>query len=144
LQLSPSKVGVTPSSKNPNVWGILMEVGFPNGVVTLLCLAEGTTSLYFGSGGGILGTGNLEAIAQVSQAFLTEAEGFLPQMAATNAYPLPLVGRVRFYALTFAGVFTSEKDEAELGQGVHGFSALFSRGQDVITQIRLQQQQPKH
>lgn len=42
LHLSPSEIDVTPSSQFANVWGIVMEMGFPNGAFTLLCLAEQT------------------------------------------------------------------------------------------------------
>jgi len=60
LSLTPAEIGIKCTAQLPNVWGILMEMGLPNGVAALVCLAEGTTSLYYGSGGGILGCGSLE------------------------------------------------------------------------------------
>lgn len=38
-------------------WGVLMETAYPDAVVTLVALADGTTSLYFSNGGGIIGAG---------------------------------------------------------------------------------------
>ena len=46
LSLKPSEVGISPSKEYPNVWGIVMEIGFPSGLVTLVAMADGTTSLY--------------------------------------------------------------------------------------------------
>ncbi len=53
------------------------------------------------------------------------------------APPLPSIGRVIFYILTFSGAYTADADENELGEGKHHLSPLFYAGQDVITQIRL-------
>ena len=32
-----------------------MDTGYPNGTATVVCLVDGTTSLYTSTGGGILG-----------------------------------------------------------------------------------------
>lgn len=117
-----------------------MELGFPSGVATLVCLAEETTSLYFSGGGGIIGLGTLAAVQQASQAMLGEAERCANQMTLSEDFPLPQAGRVRFYLLTFAGILTSEVNEAEVIEKQHGLSALFYCGQEVITQVRLHQQ----
>jgi hypothetical protein len=47
---------------------------------------------------------------------------------------------VRFYLLTFTGIQTSEVNEAEVIEKHHGLSALFFRGQEVISQVRIHQQ----
>lgn len=137
LGLSPAEIGLQPSPQYPNVWGILMETGFENAPVLLMALADGTTSLYFGTGGGILGGGQQPAVAQSSRAFLAEAEQHVWRLTMTAAYPLPGVGRVRFYALTFLGAFTADVAVIDLVAGHHPLSPLYSRGQDVITQLRL-------
>lgn len=139
LSLSPAEIGIKPTAELPNVWGVLMELGFPNGAAILVCLAEGTTSLYFGSGGGILGSGCLESVAKASRAFMAVAEGSSQQMDATDVFPLPRISKVRFYVLAFGEALTSEVDEAVLNRGKHALSRLFFYGQEVITQIRLQE-----
>ena len=144
LSLTPAEIGIKRIAQLPNVWGILMEMGLPNGAAALVCLAEGTTSLYYGSGGGILGCGSLENVAKASRAFMVVAEGSSQQMEATNVFPLTRIGKVRFYVLTFVGALTCEVDEAVLNRGKHTLSRLFFYGQEVITQIRLQQEQKKN
>lgn len=145
LTLKPAEIGISPSPAVPHVWGVLMEMGHPQAVITLVSLADGTTSLYFSNGGGILGGGEHEPVAQASQAFVASTESYFPSMAPAPAFPLPLpaVGDVKFYVLTFEGIFTAEANEQELGNRQHVLSPLFYHGQAVITQIRLMQEQKK-
>jgi hypothetical protein len=143
LKLVPQEVGIVQSRETPNVWGILMEMGRPKAVVTLASLADGTTSLYFGNGGGMIGAGEHAAVAQVSKSFVAKSEEYFPRMIPTESFPLPAVGRVKFYILTFSGVFTAEVGENELGNRKHDLFPLYCSGQDVITQLRLIQEQKK-
>ncbi len=143
LALVPNEVGMKQSSELPNVWGVLMEMGYPKAVVTLVSLADGTASLYFGNGGGIIGGGEHALVAKASKSFVTSSEQYLQYVSPTQSHPLPSVGRVKFYLLTFSGVFTADVDEKELGNRKHNLSQLFYNGQGVITQLRLMQEQKK-
>jgi hypothetical protein len=143
LTLDPSKIGAKQSPETPHVWGMLMEMGYSQAPVTLVSLADGTTSLYFGNGGGMIGGGEHEAIAQASKAFIATSEKYFQRMTPTRSFPLPAVGRVKFYILTFSGVYTVDVDENELGGGGHELSPLFASGQEVITQMRLWDEQRK-
>jgi len=143
LNLKPSDAGIEPSNEMPNVWGILMETGYPQAVVTLISLADGTTSLYFSNGGGMIGGGQHETVAQASKSFVIAAEGYYPKMTLTESFPSPAIGRVKFYALTYSGVYTIDIDENDLGNKKHELSPLFYYGQEVITQFRLVQEQKK-
>lgn len=51
LSAKPSDIGVSPTSELPVVWGVLMETGYPEAVVTLVSLGDNTMSLYFSNGG---------------------------------------------------------------------------------------------
>jgi hypothetical protein len=143
FKLNPKEVGILQTRETPNVWGILMETGYPEAVVTLVSLADGTTSLYFSNGGGMIGGGTHATLARSAKAFVATAEKYFQQMDLTKAFPLPTVGRVRFYVLTFSGALTLDVDENELGDGRHALSPLFYSGQDVIAQFRAIQEQKK-
>lgn len=136
LTLSPYKAGILPLPETPNVWGVLMETGYPEAVVTLVSLADGTTSLYFGGGGGMIGGGAHIAVAEATKKFVSDTEQHLKRMTLATACPLPTVGRVCFYVLTLSGTFTAEADENDLRKGRHGLSLLFYSGHRVITQLR--------
>src|SRR5262245_42601959 len=113
LTLAPAAVGIAPSDENPNVWGALMETGYPEAVASLVMLADGTTSLYLSTGGGTIGGGEHEMVAKTTQSFIKEAEKYFSGLPPTQAFPLPSVGKVRFYFLTYAGAYTTELDEEE-------------------------------
>ena len=143
LNLKPTEVGVIPSNEIPNVWGILMETRRPQAVVTLISLADGTTSLYFSNGGGMIGGGEHITVAQASKSFVAAAEKYYRQMTLAETFPSPAIDRVKFYALTFSGIFTIDIDENELGNKKHELSPLFYSGQNVIMQFRMVQEQKK-
>jgi hypothetical protein len=140
LSLAPNEVGFQPSLELPNVWGVLMETGYPEAIVTLVSLADGTTSLYFSNGGGMIGGGGHPSVAEATKSFLASAEKFYPKMSLSDSYPLPTIGRVKFYVLTYSGTFTIDIDEAELGYKRDALSPLFFAGQEVITQFRIVQE----
>jgi hypothetical protein len=143
LKLVPQEVGIVPSGEIPSVWGVLMETGYPEAVATLVSLSDGTTSLYFGNGGGMIGGGEQAAVAEATKSFVAGSEQFVQHMMPTKSFPLPAVGRVKFYIMTFSGAFTAEADESALGSGKDELPPLFYSGHGVLTQLRLTQGQKK-
>lgn len=137
LNTNPKDIGIEQSETIPHVWGVLMEFQVSGTVVTLVSIADGTTSMYFSNGGGIIGAGQHNEVAKVSKEFVALAESFYSQVEPTTEFPLPLPGRVKFYLLTFSGVYTTEKDQDRLVKQKDSFSPLFYAGNEVITQIRL-------
>ena len=113
-----------------------METGYPKALVTLVSLVDGTTSLYWGSGGGIIGGGGHESVRNASKKFINLAEQNYSKLTPTRAFPFPDIGRVKFYILTYGGIFTADLDENELGLGKHEFSELFYAGHEVIGELR--------
>jgi hypothetical protein len=57
LAVAALELGLAPTAARPRVWGVVMETGHAEGGATLVVFAEGTTSLYFSNGGGIIGAG---------------------------------------------------------------------------------------
>jgi len=117
---------------------ILMETGYPEAVATLMSNDDGSTSLYFSNGGGMIGLGQRPPIASAARTFREKASGeFASAMTLTHEFPLPAVGRVRFYLVYPGRILTAEAAENDLGYKRHALWPLFHAGQDVITQIRL-------
>ncbi len=143
LGLQPHEAGIFPTPTAPMVWGVLMETGYDQGIITLVCLADGTTSLYFSSGGGIIGSGEALPVARASRRVVEAAEGFLKGLPPVEGYPLPQTGQAQFILLTFGGPHITQADEQDLGYGRHALSPLFYCAQEVISQVRrLQESQP--
>lgn len=137
LSLNPSEMGLVPSRLVPHVWGVVMETGYPVGSATLVCLADGTTSLYFSTGGGILGSSEYTPIAEASRALVTLAESNLQHASLIHEFPLPEVGQVRFILLTYSGLFTGEAPQRTLAVGDHELSTLYLKAQGILEQLRL-------
>jgi hypothetical protein len=120
------------------VFGALMEFTAGQTWVTLVAVLDGTTSLYFGSGGGIIGGGKSEIVRKANHLFLETAGRFVSSFTKVSDYPLPKPGHVHFYVLTSSGVFASEEvEESELTTVRKGLLPLYAAAQNVITQIRL-------
>lgn len=121
--------------KNPNIWGLHMEIGMPNNVVTLICLVDGTVNLYFGDGGGITGGGEVDAVRMRAEEFIQTGETFLKKFNPAKNFPLPDVDRVRFYALTYNGILTAQ-DNKNIADESHPMFPLLRSGHEVIAAVR--------
>ena len=114
-----------------------METGYPKAVATLVGVIDGTTSLYFSNGGGVIGAGGHSEVAAATERWLQTSVEFLPHLSAVREPPPPAEGLTQFVAVTPKGLLSVVAPEAELGEGGHPLSSLFYSGQAVITQIRL-------
>ena len=136
LTVEPSEIRIAPSPGHERAWGLLMETGYAEAVATLVCLADGTTSLYFSNGGGIIGAGEHASVRDAAERFIAKAHSHLVDLAPSKDHAMPAVGRVRFHVRTFDGTRTADADEQDLGYGRHALSPLFHAGHEVITAIR--------
>ena len=131
LSQTPATLGSSDSTV-----GVLMETGYPGAVVTLVAFVDGSASLYFSNGGGIIGAGQHERVAAAAQALVTIAARYLSSLTATAKYPLPGLGRTRFHVLTASGVLTAEAAQDDLGNNRLPLSPLFHAGHALIAEIR--------
>ena len=120
-----------------SVWGVLMETGYAQGPVTLLAIGDGTASLYFPTGGGVLGAGAHTPVRAAATALLITADAMKCALSPAKNTDFPGRGRVRFFVLSVNAVLTAEDEEQSLGQGTGPLSAIFHAGQAVISQIRI-------
>ena len=137
LKAKPSDLGLQLSPDESPVWGVVMDIPFPNAVVTLVALQDGKTSLYFQPGGAIIGGEQHAPLAQAAKSWVAAAQRFYSRWEPTDAFPLPAPGKVRFYLLTSDGVRTVEAVGQELGDGHHELAPLFKMGDEVLTALRL-------
>jgi hypothetical protein len=139
LRLAPAEIGLVPA---PPVWAVLMELGLPGGVVSLAAVADGTTSVCFSSGGGILGAGDDSQVRLASEIFLAVAEENLDRLepARVEDLALPADGEVRFHALTPDGPRTGHAPVSDITRQDDRLLLLYAAGQEVLTQVRLQRE----
>jgi hypothetical protein len=137
LTTDPGSLALGPSDRLPRVWGALMEMGTVSGTASLVAVADGTTSLYLSTGGGIIGGGEHPQVADASSAFLDAVEAALDALDSVDEAVVPEPETVRFTALTYDGLRGGGAPEDDLGAGRHPLSPLFVAGHDVLTQLRL-------
>ncbi len=135
MQLTPDQLGDEVAA-GPLI-ALLMETGYPEAVATLVAVADGTTSLYFSNGGGVIGAGEHAPVSDANRRLLEVASPALSQLSEISDPSPPAEGLTQFVAVTRDGLRGAGAPEEELGEGQHALSQLFYAGQDVITQIRL-------
>lgn len=140
LQLTPGEIGISPETFPHQVWGVVMESGDALGVYSLVAMGDGTVSVYFSNGSGVIGGGGHESVGAASTIFLSAADEFLPHTLSAVETPLPLEGEVQFYFLTFGGIRSYLAPERNLEARGDPLSPLYYKGHDVITEIRLIEQ----
>ena len=136
FNLNTKEIGLTKDNFGHPVWGMVMETGFPEGSFSLVTLADGTTSLYFSNGGGIIGGGEHDSVREASGYFLTGAQQFYKSASKVTEYPSPSDGEVKFYFFTFDGTLMYSAPEEELGDEKDELSDLFYAAHGVISELR--------
>jgi hypothetical protein len=137
LSIRRTEIDIPAPHPEAPVWGILMETGYPDGTATLFALSDGTTSLYFSSGGGVIGGHAHQGVREANAEFLDTANQFYQHLEPTESFPVPAEEQTLFYVLTDSGVLGGAGLEDDLGLGRHPLSPLFHAGHRVITELRL-------
>ncbi len=131
LSLNNEQLGM-----NNSVLGVLMETGYEGAVATLVAVADGTSSLYFSNGGGIIGSGEYKQVHDQALKFVKLAGSNINIMKLTKKFPLPKKSYTCFYVITSKGVYTAEVIEADLGNKKHNLSPVFIEGHKLLSFIR--------
>lgn len=140
MDTDPLSVGILPNDSSSLVWGIMMEFVTGSTPVTLVSLADGTTSLYFGNGGGVIGGGGDAGVAQASRDLVALAESYLDDLQPIKEIPLISGEIIRFIALTYNGSLCIDVPQVRLFNGNHLFMPLFNQANRVISLLRMLQE----
>lgn len=115
--------------------GLIMETGYPNAIFTLVALSDGTASLYFSTGGGLMNAQSQEGPAKAALALAHAARRYVGGMpAAANTSP-PERGEVKLYVLTNAGPRGVGGPEAEFAEDRRPQSPLFKAAHALLAEI---------
>jgi len=140
LDANADELGLQPSRPD-QPYGIIMDMGVGGAKATVVAFATGDASLYYSTGGGIIGAGQSSPAANAAaQRFVALADSYIGHMKPAEGRPLPGDYQTIFYALTQAGLITASADLSELAMGEVSLSPLFHAGQEVLTHIRLTQE----
>jgi hypothetical protein len=130
LHISAKEAGVEPVR---GVWGVVMERGYAKGVATVIALADGTASLHLSNGSAVVGGKEYPPARLAARKLCEQAADSLAATLATQEFPRPAQGRVRFYVLTTDGVRGAEGDlMAHLRDGGHDALAGLEKAGDAL------------
>jgi hypothetical protein len=130
LHISAKEAGVEPVR---GVWGVVMERGYAKGVATVIALADGTSSLHLSNGGAVVGGKEYPPARLAARKLCEQAADSLGATLATQEFPRPAQGRVRFYVLTTDGVRGAEGDlMAHLRDGGRDALAGLEKAGDAV------------
>jgi hypothetical protein len=115
---------------------IIMDFYVGDTVVSVMSASTGDASIYFSTGGGIIGGGAHESVRDAAQAFARAAAAQRAQMTRVTEHPYPEKGKVRFYLRTHDGLQMAETTDADLASGENPLSSLYRAGQEVVTRLR--------
>ncbi|MFK5921531.1 MAG: hypothetical protein QM496_05085 [Verrucomicrobiota bacterium] len=132
-----------PGFKGKPVWAVLMETGSEDTVISVVAVADGTASLYYSTGGGMIGLGKNPGVRSATLAFVKKSASFLKFMKRVDVFPLPKTGQTFFYLVTPKAVFSYEAQRDDLGRQQDKLSPLYYAGHELIAQVRIADQKRK-
>jgi hypothetical protein len=136
LTTDPGTYGlVAPDGRS--VWGAVIDIGSPGGSSTLVALADNTTSLYHSTGGGIIGAGPHQPVADATQLLLRALHDRLAFLPRSDDMALPDPGYWAIHALAVDGRHRLVAPVAELDDERQPLRLVFRAVHHVLTQLRL-------
>jgi hypothetical protein len=138
LTTPASKAGIQPTERFPKVFGIVMDMPISGGhTATVVSMYDGHASLYTTSTFGVLGGIGHESVRIASTNFVAMAQPHYDEASPTADFPYPAANHVRFYLLGFDGVRVIDTEIASVERRSDKRSAMWSAGQQVLTELRL-------
>lgn len=135
FKLASGKAGniePTPSG----LYAVMLETTYPEATFSLVVVSEGTVSLYFSNGGGVIGAGNYPTVREPADILLNGAPSFQEQMKPIERPNIPEVGNAAIHLVTDKGIFSVESCESDLGENKLPVSSLFHQAHEVISAVR--------
>ena len=134
LKGMPREINIEPMGE---VLGVLFDMSMSNGSASLAMTADGSTSLYFSGGGGIIGAGGHERVQMASSRLLRSVSERLELFEPAINHELPARGYFRFFVMTKGELLFADADQESTTAGTNKMSGLFRLADDVLTEVRL-------
>jgi hypothetical protein len=118
---------------------VVMDWDTGGGMLTLVAADDGAVSAYFGTGGGIIGAGSHDTVAQLAVRFREAAKRVLSHCSPVTRFPVPARGgAVIFYVVMDAATLSSGEMDAGVTQPASDpFGELQRTAQALLAEVRL-------
>ena len=124
-------------SNGEPIAGVVVDIPREGAFVSISSLGDGTTSLYTSTGGGAIGAGNYDPVAQATGNLLSTAASHEVAFADVDTGDWPPAGSVRFHLVSSHGNRYIDVPEASFwGRKPHDLMPMIEAAQAVLTGIR--------
>lgn len=107
-------------------------------LATLVSFDDGTTSLYFSTGAGFIGAGELPTVKPQATRFREAFAGLDRSFQDIHSWPAPAKGKFVFYRIdNRATAATAQFEASELQSKAHPLHIVAKAAQDLISAIRM-------
>ena len=136
LAASAEQLGLGHRQVESKLWLVAVDIGYATEVVTVMAIANGTTRVYLGERGGIVGVDEIPAVSEASAALLRLGAAALPECVPVVTTPRPNAGRTTVYLRTPQQIFGAEAAASSLTADRHPIAAVFAAGMAVLDALR--------
>jgi len=140
LTVTREAAGVAAPAPDAPIWLLVVEFGHPGVTATLVAIADGTTSLYLSSGGGVIGGGAHDSVRAANASLLRAANALRDRMGRVTACERPPAGSTAFHARIDGGVLSYTGTDTDLARSDRPMSSLFLAAHRVLGELRVMTQ----
>ncbi len=134
---SISRGSVAAIPAHPRVGGVVVDVPASGGFATVVALADNTTSLYTSIGGGSIGAGEYQSVADANHRLLAKIDEYLLGFSIGADDSLPAAGFVRYHVLGPTNRSTADiPEDCFWGRADHPLMPVIVATQDLISVMR--------
>ena len=101
----------TPFGDHP--YGVIVEFMQGDLVVTITAFSTGDASMYFSTGGGVIGGIGRPAVSELARSIVNDVAPLVPQLVRSDAVEPPNAGEYCFYVLTPSGRFVCRANSTD-------------------------------
>jgi hypothetical protein len=130
------ELGHMPAEEENDALGVIVEVGLPKGLAVVAGFADGSSRMYWSSGGGIVAEASDVEVATAARNLVMVAAVYVPSMELAGGQPPADKGTVRFSVLTPAGVRVHSEGLGDVSKTANGYNRFFASMNELLARLR--------
>jgi hypothetical protein len=119
------------------VYGLIMDWNIGSGIVTLVTYNTGDASMYYSSGGGVIGGVQNENVNKAAKQLVHLANEYSKEAEKSTIYPLPEKECLTFYFLKPDSKYFKQEKIDNFENKSSKLLPMFEEANKVITELRL-------
>jgi hypothetical protein len=131
------ELGEAPGPKQADeVLGVIVEIGFDEGVAIVAGFADGGARFFGSTGAGFIGDGLPEPVQKAARALTQAATPVVPKLKPGARRSFPARDTVRLIVLTPAGLRAADEEAARLEDAAHPLSGVYLAANKLFLELK--------